>query len=107
MDTRLSGSAVHCQIESDIDSTVYERVRRAPVTTFHRRIPHAGGEEKAVLAALLHAVLKAVYGADAPPYNLRRAFDEMLAWETFFYSESRGIYRAAQRLEALPDAARC
>ena len=102
VDTRLSGSAVHCQIESDIDSLVYERVRRAPVTTFSPADSYTlEAEEKAVLAALLHAVLKAVYGADAPPYSLRRAFDEMLAWETFFYSESRGIYRAAQRLERL------
>ena len=31
-DAKLSGSAVHCQIESDIDYLLYERVHHAPVT---------------------------------------------------------------------------
>lgn len=101
-DAKLSASAVHCQIESDIDYLVYERAYHAPVTEFKPegfyRLPV---EEKAVLAVLLHAVLENVYGEDVPVRDLRRAFDEMLSWESFLYSENRAVYRGAQRLERM------
>ncbi|WP_164510384.1 zinc dependent phospholipase C family protein [Agathobaculum sp. Marseille-P7918] len=101
-DAKLSASAVHCQIESDIDYLVYERAYHAPVTEFKPegfyRLP---AEEKAVLAVLLHAVLENVYGEDVPVRDLRRAFDEMLSWESFLYSENRAVYRGAQRLERM------
>lgn len=101
-DAKLSASAVHCQIEGDIDYLVYERAYHAPVTGFEPEgfytLP---AEEKAVLAVLLHAVLENVYGEDVPVRDLRRAFDEMLAWESFLYSENHMVYRGAQRLERL------
>ena len=101
-DAKLSASAVHCQIESDIDYLVYERAYHAPVTEFKPegfyRLP---AEEKAVLAVLLHAVLENVYGEDVPVRDLRRAFDEMLSWESFLYSQNRAVYRGAQRLERM------
>ena len=101
-DAKLSGSAVHCQIESDIDYLVYERAHRVPVTEFDPAAHYTlEPEEKAVLSVLLHAVLKNVYGADVPPRELRCAFDEMLAWERFLYSDSRAVYRGAQKLERM------
>ncbi len=101
-DSRLSRSAVHCQIESDIDYMLYERENGAPVTEFEPEEHYTlTEEEKAVLSALLHAVLRRAYGEDVPPRELRRAFEEMLSWQCFFYSNSRGVYRAAQRLERL------
>ena len=101
-DGKLSTSAVHCQIESDIDFLLYERVRHLPVTSFEPEDFYIlEPTEKAVLAVLLHTVLRRVYGADVPTGELRGAFDEMLSWESFLYSESRTVYRAARRLERL------
>ena len=50
---------------------------------------------------MLHAVLLDVYGEDIPVRELRRSFDEMLAWECFLYSDSRAVYRGARTLETL------
>ena len=101
-DERLSGSAVHCQIESDIDYLLYERIHHAPVTEFAPTLPYTlTVEEKAVLSVLLHAVLRHVYGETVPVRELRRAFDEMLIWERFLYSDSRAVYRGAQQIERL------
>ena len=101
-DAKLSGSAVHCQIESDIDYLLYERVHHAPVTGFDPAAHYAlAPEEKAVLSVLLHAVLQKVYAVRVPVCDLRRSFDEMLAWECFLYSDSRAVYRGAQKLERM------
>lgn len=101
-DAKLHASAVHCQIESDIDYLIYERAYHAPVTNFRPAGLYAlPAEEKAVLAVLLHAVLENVYGEDVPVRDLRRSFDEMLSWENFFYAEKRTVYRSAQKLERL------
>ena len=101
-DAKASGSAVHCQIESDIDYLVYERAYHAPVTEFDPAAHYTlEAEEKAVLSVLLHAVLRNVYAVRVPVRDLRLAFDEMLAWERFLYSDSRAIYRGAQKLERM------
>ena len=101
-DAKLNVSAVHCQIESDIDYLLYEKAYQTPVTAFDPAqfyiLPPA---EQAVLAVLLHAVLQNVYGVDVPTRDLRRSFDEMLAWEKFFYADKRRTYRTVQRLERL------
>ena len=54
-----------------------------------------------MLSVVLHAVLKAVYGAEVAVRDLRRAFAEMTAWESFLYSDSRTVYRGAKKAEAL------
>ena len=101
-DPSLSASAVHCQIESDIDYALYEHVHEAPVTDFD---PDAfyqlADDEIAVLAVLLHYVLGAVYGRRVDTADLRGAFREMLSWENFLYSESTAVYRGAKRVEKL------
>ena len=62
-DAKLNASAVHCQIESDIDYLVYERAYHAPVTSFEPeglyRLP---AEEQAVLAVLLGLEAMRVFG---------------------------------------------
>ena len=99
---KLNASAVHCQIETDIDYLLYEKAYQAPATDFRPEdyyvLPPA---EQAVLAVLLHAVLQSVYGVDVPTRDLRRSFEEMLTWEKFFYADKRRTYRTAQRLERL------
>lgn len=101
-DEKLSASAVHCQIESDIDSELYLREYGVPVTEFEPGAHYTLSlEEKAVLSALLRMVLLTVYGEDVPTRDLRRSFEEMLAWEEFLYSDSRMVYYGAQKLERL------
>ena len=84
-DAKLNASAVHCQIESDIDYLLYEKAYQTPVTAFDPAqlyiLPPA---EQAVLAVLLHAALQNVYGGDVPTRALRRSCDYMLAWGQFF-----------------------
>jgi len=99
-DSRLSASAVHCQIESDMDCLLYERFYHEQATNFEPEAYYLlEPEEKAVIAALLHMILRRVYGETVSPHNLRRSFDEALAWQTFFYSDSQNVYRFVRRIE--------
>ncbi|MCI7126492.1 MAG: zinc dependent phospholipase C family protein [Agathobaculum sp.] len=99
-DPKLSASAVHCQIESDIDYALYLVRENEPVTKFDPDAFYAlETDELAVIACVLHAALRMVYGEDVPTRELRRAFQEMLAWENFLYSESRLVYRGMQKIE--------
>ena len=101
-DARLSPSAVHSQIESDIDYLIYDRARHAPVTGFDPRADYTlSGVDAAVLSVTLHAALRSVYGVAVPTHELRRAFEEMLAWECFLYARRPLLYGGAQRIERL------
>ena len=99
---KLSASAVHSRIESDIDYLIYERACHRPITEFDPEERYQlSPVEQAVLSVMLHAVLKTVYGADVSTHELRRSFTEMTLWESFLYSESRAVYRGAKKAEAL------
>ena len=99
---KLSASAVHSRIESDIDYLLYERACHRPITEFDPEERYQlSPVEQAVLSVMLHAVLKTVYGADVSTHELRRSFTEMTLWESFLYSESRAVYRGAKKAEAL------
>lgn len=101
-DGRLSPSAVHSQIESDIDYLLYEKVCHARVTKFDPREHYTlSGVDAAVLSVTLHAVLQSVYGVAVPTHELRRAFEEMLTWESFLYADRRLVYGGAKQLERL------
>lgn len=101
-DPTLHASAVHCQIETDIDYAIYERVHSAPPTDFcPDDFYHLTDDEVAVLAVLLQYVLGSVYGQRVETAELRGAFQEMLSWENFFYEEHAGLYRGARRIERL------
>jgi len=96
----LSKSAVHCQIESDIDFLMYEKIRARYVTEFEPEDSFSlEPDEKAVISVLLHAALLCAYNEDVSPRDLRHALDEMLSWESFLYSEHHQLYRAASALE--------
>ena len=98
----MAAAYFYSSIESEIDCLVYERAYHRPVTEFEpERHYTLAPEEKAVLSVVLHAVLLDVYGEDIPVRELRRSFDEMLAWECFLYSDSRAVYRGARTLETL------
>ena len=101
-DPGLNASAVHCQIESDIDYALYDQEYHAPVTEFDPdKYYQLTNDELAVLAVLLHYLLKTVYAVDVPTADLRGAFREMLTVENFLYSDSRAAYRGIQKIEGL------
>lgn len=71
---KLSASAVHSRIESDIDYLLYERACHRPITEFDPEERYQlSPVEQAVLSVMLHAVLKTVYGADVSTHELRRS----------------------------------
>lgn len=101
-DPRQSASAVHCQIESDIDYALYDAEYHAPVTEFdpgaYYKLTH---EETAVLAVLLHYLLRVVYGVRVDTAALRDSFGEMLAVQRFLYAGVPLVYRGVQQAEKL------
>ncbi|WNX84488.1 hypothetical protein RWV98_18235 [Agathobaculum sp. NTUH-O15-33] len=99
-DAKLSPSAVHCQIEGDIDCKLYRAEKHEAVTAFEPEEYYAlATDELAVLACLLHVALLRVYHENVPTKELRPAFGEMVKWQSFLYSNSRGVYRAASWIE--------
>lgn len=95
-------SAVHCQIESDIDYALYELEYHAPVTDFNPdKYFTLEPDELAVMAVLLQYILAAVYGVKADTPVLRSAFREMLTAQNFLYSRSVLAYRGLQRAETM------
>lgn len=101
-DPKQSASAVHCQIESDIDYALYDAEYHAPVTDFDPNAYYKlTDEETAVLAVLLHYLLRVVYGEQVDTASLRVSFSEMLAIQTFLYAGNRPVYRSLQQIEKL------
>lgn len=99
---RQSTSAVHCQIESDIDYALYDAEYHAPVTEFDPDAYYKlTDEETAVLAVLLHYLLKVVYGVSVDTAALRSSFGEMLAVQNFLYAGSRTFYHSLRQVERL------
>ena len=101
-DPKQSASAVHCQIESDIDYALYDAEYHAPVTEFHPGDYYQlSDEETAVLAVLLHYLLQVVYEVDVDTAALRQSFGEMLAVQNFLYSGNAAIMHGCRSLERL------
>lgn len=97
---KLSASAVHCQIEGDMDAALYEQQFHKPITNFDPAMGYQlAPEEQAVLSCLLHAVIQRVYQIDIPPVSLRKALEEMLKWEEFLYQRHPWIYQGAAKVE--------
>lgn len=85
LDDTRSGSAIHCQIETDIDWALYEREKGGCITEFSFAEKYAlSTEETAVLAVLLRHLLRRVYGVDVPTAELRPMFREMSTCQEIF-----------------------
>lgn len=95
-------SAIHCRIETDIDSALYTHCKGGCVTDADPTRPyHLTEEETAVLAVLLHHLICRLFGQDVPTRELRPAFGEMLACQKLFYQGSRPLTAGARSLEQL------
>lgn len=97
---RLLPGAVHCEIEAQIDAALYLKETSDFATTFDVDAYYSlSPEESAIIVGLLHVVCKRVYGEEIALRDFRRAMQQMLSWENFFYSDSRIVYRGARTLE--------
>ena len=101
-DPKQSASAVHCQIESDIDYALYEAENHEPATDFNPDSYYKLTDtENAVLAVLLHYLLRVVYGVQVDTATLRECFREMLAIQNFLYANTKTLYHGLQWVERL------
>ena len=97
-----NASAIHCRIETDIDTALYAHFKGGSVTEFDPTQAYAlTDEETAVLAVLLHHIIRRAFGQDVPTAELRPCFAEMLACQKLFYSGSRPLSGTARRAELL------
>ena len=92
-------SAIHCQIETDIDCALYDHYKGD-----HLHLPaqayQMGDEETAVVSVLLHHLILRVLRVDVPTRELRPAFSETLACQRLFYQGSgRVLSRPARTVE--------
>lgn len=93
-------SAIHCQIESDIDYALYKAKYKKPVTEFKVDDAYKMSEtEAATLAVILHYLLKTVYDVDVQIKALRNAFDEMRKTEKLLYSKNQTVYKSLKQIE--------
>ena len=102
MDEGRSASAIHCQIETDIDWALYAREYEGEINdhSFEFEDKYAlSPEETAVLAVLLHHLLRRVYDVDVPTAELRPAFREMLNCQLIFVNTSPAVERGLGALE--------
>lgn len=85
MDETRSGSAIHCQIETDIDWELYAREKGGTINSFDFAAKYALTiDETAVIAVLLRWLLLQVYDVDVPTSELRPAFKEMCTYQQIF-----------------------
>jgi len=95
-----NASAIHCQIETDIDCALYDRCKGD-----HLHLPTAAyqmnDQETAVVSVILHHLIRCVLRVDVPTSELRPAFAEMLACQRLFYQGGRGLSRPARKVERL------
>lgn len=95
-------SAIHCRIETDIDTALYAHFKGGKITEADPTLPYRlSDEETAVLAVLLHHVIRQVLDEQAPTAELRPCFAEMLACQRLFYLGNRPLTGSARRLELL------
>ena len=92
-------SAIHCQIETDIDCALYDHYKGD-----HLHLPaqayQMGDEETAVVSVLLHHLILRVLRVDVPTRELRPAFSETLACQRLFYQGSGHVLsRPARTVE--------
>lgn len=102
IEPNVSRSVIHSQIEGEIDAVLCKRLTGQNATEFDPDAQYKLSiKESAVLASVLHAVVRSVYGIIVPTKEFRHAFDEMRGWENFLYSDSKKLYHSARKLENL------
>ncbi len=98
----VSGSALHCQIETDIDSALYPRLKKEPVTSFAPETRYTIAKEQCfVIARIYTYLLKKVYGQSVPYEQVVKCFADTLTIQKLLFSGSKAVSAATKGLDAL------
>lgn len=98
----VSGSALHCQIETDIDSVLYTRLKKEPVTSFSPEKRYTIPKEETYVIARLYAyVLRKVYKQTVPFDQIVRCFSDTLMIQKLLFSGSGAVFAATKSLDTL------
>ncbi len=99
---KVHPSAVHCGIESDMESALYQKTTGKYISTYTIDGRYEATEEQlAVMAVVLHYVLKKVYGVTVATEALRAAFGDMLTIQKMFYACDTRTRKMIARTEKL------
>lgn len=83
---KRSAHAIHARIEAELDSIFYEIFYRKPVTMFplqkYLQLSHA---KKTILAKMLQALLRQVYGQDVRLDEIVKCFDDFVTISKLMY----------------------
>ncbi len=98
----VSGSALHCQIETDIDSALYPRLKKEPVTSFSpEKLYTISKEDCFVIARIYTYLLKKVYEQSVPYEQIVKCFSDMLTIQKLLFSCSRAVFAATKGIDTL------
>ncbi|HJB25263.1 MAG TPA: zinc dependent phospholipase C family protein [Firmicutes bacterium] len=98
----VSGSALHCQIETDIDSVLYTRLKKEPITSFSPEKLYAIPKEECDIVAKIYThVLKNVYGQSVPYEQIVKCFSDTLTIQKLLFSGSKAVFAATKGIDAL------
>lgn len=98
----VSGSALHCQIETDIDSLLYTRLKKEPVTSFApEKLYTIPKEETYSISRLYTYLLRKVYGKSVSFEEIVKCFADTLMIQKMLFSGSRAVFAATKTLDAL------
>lgn len=98
----VSGSAFHCQIETDIDSALYPKLKKEPITSFSpEKFYTIPKEECFVIARIYTFVLKRVYGQSVSYEEIVKCFSDTLTIQKLLFSGSKAVFAATKGLDAL------
>lgn len=101
-DPKVHPSAVHCGIESDMESAIYQHKTGKLISTYAPDARYQLTEEQeAVMAVLLQHVLKKVYKVEVSTNRLRASFGDMMAIQRMFYACTPAARNAVARTERI------
>lgn len=93
-------SLIHCQIESDIDCALFDTLKgdhlRLPIEAYQLT-----DEETAVLAVVLHHLIRCVLREDIPTKALRPIFSETLTYQHLFFQTGKFLRTPARTVEQI------
>lgn len=93
-------SFIHCRIENDIDYKLYTEKFKKPITDFNIDEQYKLSENQiAVIAVILHYVLKSVYDVNIQTQKIRMSFEEMRRVTKMLYSKNQKLYQTLKKFE--------
>jgi len=96
-----AASALHFQVETDIDMALYRRIFHRPIRDFDpRRVYAIPVVQRTVIAYLWHEVLLSVYDIDCPEAELLACFEDALSVNSLLYRGTWFLYPLSKIYES-------